>query len=175
MDVRRFQIRYRTQIIRHVLGWRLHTLEDIPAGSFVLEYVSEILSPSQLHAREFDYGYQPMDRAKFILTLKQRPNKQQLHHHEQNEEEKKRTKVIENIAFDASRFGNASSFIRSVCGGSLRFVLLHASARHVPRLLLLAARDIKRGEELTIEHDAIECIKHAMQLQPYCRRTIHVA
>jgi hypothetical protein len=32
LDVRRFELRIRTQLLKHVLGWRLHTLEPIEKG-----------------------------------------------------------------------------------------------------------------------------------------------
>ena len=46
--------------------------------------------------------------------------------------------------------------------GLLAALVLAAS----PRVLLLARRDIARGEELTLAHDGQECAKHSLQLHP---------
>lgn len=67
-------------------------------------------------------------------------------------------------SLDSSRFGNVSSFVRSACDGSLTAVLLHTAASPLPRVLLLARRNIARGEELTLVHDGQDCAKHSMQL-----------
>jgi len=67
-------------------------------------------------------------------------------------------------SLDSSRFGNVSSFVRSACDGSLAAVLLHTAASPLPRVLLLARRDIARGEELTLAHDGQDCAKHSLQL-----------
>jgi len=57
-----------------------------------------------------------------------------------------------------------SSFVRSSCDANLLPVLLHSAASRLPRILMLARRDIARGEELTIAHDGQECAKQSLQL-----------
>src|SRR4051812_47843280 len=77
--------------------------------------------------------------------------------------------------FDASRFGNLSSWIRDTCTGNLTPVLLYTSASRLPRILLLAARDIVRGEELTLQHDPLDCAQHSVALHRHAVVNVYSA
>jgi hypothetical protein len=76
-------------------------------------------------------------------------------------------------SFDATRFGHVSSFLRHSCSGNLRPVLLHSASVHVPRVLLLADRAITRGEELSLAHDAQDCVAHSL-LAPHHQARINL-
>ncbi|KAG9337338.1 hypothetical protein JZ751_028906 [Albula glossodonta] len=59
-------LRIRLQLFRtHKMGWGVRTLQDIPQGTFVCEYVGEIISDSEADVREND---------SYLFNLDNKPN-----------------------------------------------------------------------------------------------------
>lgn len=231
LDLRRFEPRARTQLLRHISGWRLHTLEPLVAGSFFCEYSAEVLSGSASRVRGLEYSYSFAPQAasaagaadrrrsgnyllRVVHTTPQAPPPAPATATPKTPAEmEKRDKLAQSIAsvaissahcswvsldawpdlaarfslfsllcvclpvfsFDASRFGNLCSFVRHACSGNLVPVLLYTAASHVPRIMLMAGRDIERGEELTMMHDAQDCVKQSMHIKTSATINLYAA
>nr|CAB3241457.1 histone-lysine N-methyltransferase EHMT1 [Phallusia mammillata] len=119
-------IRYRLQVYRtHGMGWGLRALESIPRGSFVCDYVGELISDAEADVREDD---------SYLFDLENKDG--------------------DMYCIDARSYGNVSRFINHLCEPNLipiRVFVEHHDIRF-PRLAFFTTRDIKANEELGFDY-----------------------
>uniref|UniRef100_A0A8C6DKB5 [histone H3]-lysine(9) N-methyltransferase n=1 Tax=Moschus moschiferus TaxID=68415 RepID=A0A8C6DKB5_MOSMO len=108
---------YRTQN----MGWGVRSLQDIPLGTFVCEYVGELISDSEADVREED---------SYLFDLDNKDG--------------------ELYCIDARFYGNVSRFINHHCEPNLvpvRVFMSHQDLRF-PRIAFFSTRLIEAGEQL---------------------------
>ncbi|KAG5840843.1 hypothetical protein ANANG_G00192970 [Anguilla anguilla] len=107
------------------MGWGVRALQDIPQGTFVCEYVGEIISNAEGDAREND---------SYLFSLD--------------------SKVGGLYCIDARFYGNISRFINHMCEPNLvpiRVFTIHQDL-HVPHVTFFACRNISAGDELGFDY-----------------------
>ncbi|XP_009992615.1 PREDICTED: histone-lysine N-methyltransferase EHMT1 [Chaetura pelagica] len=112
---------YRTQ----KMGWGVRTMQDIPLGTFVCEYVGELISDSEADVREDDSYLFDLDN-----------------------------KEGEAYCIDARFYGNISRFINHLCEPNLipvRVFMSHQDLRF-PRIAFFSTRQIEAGEEIGFDY-----------------------
>lgn len=112
---------YRTQDV----GWGVRTLQDIPVGTFVCEYVGELISDSEADVREED---------SYLFDLDNKDG--------------------EVYCIDARFYGNVSRFINHHCEPNLvpvRVFMSHQDLRF-PRIAFFSTRLIHAGEQLGFDY-----------------------
>lgn len=115
-------LRVRLQLFRtDEKGWGVRTLQDIPQGTFVCEYVGEIIAEDEAEMRQND-GY--------LFSLDDKPQDQ--------------------YCIDARFYGNISRFLNHMCEPNLlacRVFTTHQDLRF-PHIAFFASESIRAGEEL---------------------------
>ncbi|XP_047426015.1 histone-lysine N-methyltransferase EHMT1 isoform X2 [Mugil cephalus] len=115
-------LRTRLQLFRtSKKGWGVRTLQDIPQGTFICEYVGEIISEAEAEMRQNDA---------YLFSLDDKP--QDLY------------------CIDARFYGNISRFLNHMCEPNLfacRVFTTHQDLRF-PHIAFFASENIKAGEEL---------------------------
>uniref|UniRef100_A0A3Q3WUX9 SET domain-containing protein n=1 Tax=Mola mola TaxID=94237 RepID=A0A3Q3WUX9_MOLML len=97
------------------MGWGVRALQDIPQGSFICEYVGELISDAEADVREDD---------SYLFDLDNKDG--------------------EVYCIDARYYGNISRFINHLCDPNLipvRVFMLHQDLRF-PRIAFFSSRDI---------------------------------
>ncbi|XP_048414668.1 histone-lysine N-methyltransferase EHMT1 isoform X6 [Stegostoma tigrinum] len=119
-------IRVRLQTYRtKKMGWGVRSLQDIPKGHFICEYVGELITDAEADVREDDSYLFDLDN-----------------------------KEGEAYCIDARYYGNVSRFINHLCEPNLipvRVFMSHQDLRF-PRIAFFSSRDIKSGEELGFDY-----------------------
>ncbi|XP_014249022.1 histone-lysine N-methyltransferase EHMT2 [Cimex lectularius] len=107
-------------------SWAVITLCPIPKGSYVCEYVGEIISDCEADTREDD---------SYLFDLDNRDGG-------------------ESYCLDARKYGNITRFINHSCLPNLSPVRVFIGHRdlHFPRIAMFAARDIEPYEELGYDY-----------------------
>ncbi|KAM9324223.1 histone-lysine N-methyltransferase EHMT1 [Gastrophryne carolinensis] len=106
-------------------GWGVRSLQDIPMGTFVCEYVGELISDSEADVREDDT---------FLFDLDNKDG--------------------EVYCIDARFYGNISRFINHLCEPNLlpvRVFMSHQDLRF-PRIAFFSSRQICSGEEIGFDY-----------------------
>uniref|UniRef100_A0A665XBH0 Euchromatic histone-lysine N-methyltransferase 1b n=2 Tax=Echeneis naucrates TaxID=173247 RepID=A0A665XBH0_ECHNA len=115
-------LRTRLQLFRtSKKGWGVRALQDIPKGTFICEYVGEIISEAEAEMRQNDA---------YLFSLDDKP--QDLY------------------CIDARFYGNISRFLNHMCEPNLfacRVFTTHQDLRF-PHIAFFASENIKAGEEL---------------------------
>ncbi|XP_038589635.1 histone-lysine N-methyltransferase EHMT1 isoform X1 [Micropterus salmoides] len=115
-------LRTRLQLFRtSKKGWGVRALQDIPQGTFICEYVGEIISEAEAEMRQNDA---------YLFSLDDKP--QDLY------------------CVDARFYGNISRFLNHMCEPNLfacRVFTTHQDLRF-PHIAFFASENIKAGEEL---------------------------
>ncbi|XP_070759756.1 histone-lysine N-methyltransferase EHMT1a [Enoplosus armatus] len=115
-------LRARLQLFRtQKMGWGVRAMQDIRQGTFICEYVGEIITDSEADKREND---------SFLFTLD--------------------NKVGEVHCIDARLFGNIGRFINHLCEPNLlavRVFTMHQDLRF-PRIAFFSSRPIKAGDQI---------------------------
>uniref|UniRef100_A0A671QBC4 Histone-lysine N-methyltransferase EHMT1-like n=1 Tax=Sinocyclocheilus anshuiensis TaxID=1608454 RepID=A0A671QBC4_9TELE len=116
----------RLQLFRtQMMGWGVKTLQDIPQGTFVCEYVGEIISDAEADVREND---------SYLFSLD--------------------SKVGDMYCVDARFYGNISRFINHHCEPNLfpcRVFTSHQDLRF-PHIAFFACKNISAGDELGFDY-----------------------
>nr|XP_057920138.1 histone-lysine N-methyltransferase EHMT1 [Doryrhamphus excisus] len=102
-------------------GWGVRALQDIPQGTFVCEYIGEIISEAEAEMRQNDA---------YLFSLTDKPQAQ--------------------YCIDARFYGNISRFLNHMCEPNLfacRVFTTHQDLRF-PHIAFFASENIKAGEEL---------------------------
>ncbi|KAM9810754.1 histone-lysine N-methyltransferase EHMT1a [Neosynchiropus ocellatus] len=119
-------LRVRLQLFRtKAMGWGVRAMQDIPQGTFICEYVGEIITDAEADKRDDD---------SFLFTLD--------------------NKVGDVYCVDARLFGNIGRFINHLCEPNLlavRVFTVHQDLRF-PRVAFFSTADIKSGEQLGLDY-----------------------
>ncbi|KAG7480473.1 hypothetical protein MATL_G00056510 [Megalops atlanticus] len=118
--------RVRLQVFRtRNMGWGVRTLQNIPQGTFVCEYVGEIISDAEADIREND---------SYLFNLD--------------------NKVGDVYCIDARFYGNISRFINHMCEPNLLPVQVFTSHQDLrfPHVAFFACRNISAGDELGFDY-----------------------
>ncbi|KAK5870527.1 hypothetical protein PBY51_003468 [Eleginops maclovinus] len=119
-------LRVRLQLFRtQRMGWGVRAMQDIPQGTFVCEYVGEIITDAEADKREND---------SFLFTLD--------------------NKVGDVHCIDARLFGNIGRFINHLCEPNLlavRVFTMHQDLRF-PRIAFFSSCSIKAGEQIGFDY-----------------------
>ncbi|KAM6959204.1 histone-lysine N-methyltransferase EHMT2 [Aplochiton taeniatus] len=119
-------IKVRLQLYRTAkMGWGVRALQDIPQGSFICEYVGELISDAEADVREDD---------SYLFDLDNKDG--------------------EVYCIDARYYGNISRFINHLCDPNIipvRVFMLHQDLRF-PRIAFFSSRDILTGQELGFDY-----------------------
>uniref|UniRef100_A0A6P8SEV2 [histone H3]-lysine(9) N-methyltransferase n=1 Tax=Geotrypetes seraphini TaxID=260995 RepID=A0A6P8SEV2_GEOSA len=107
------------------MGWAVRSMQDIPIGTFVCEYVGEMISNSEADVREDD---------SYLFDLDNKDG--------------------EVYCIDARFYGNISRFINHLCEPNLipvRIFMSHQDLRF-PRIAFFSSRKIEAGEQLGFDY-----------------------
>lgn len=106
-------------------GWGIRTLRPIPKGTYVCEYIGEIISDCEADHREDD---------SYLFDLDNKDG--------------------ETFCIDARHYGNVARFINHMCVPNLQPVRVFIDHQdlHFPRIAFFANRDIAAEEELGFDY-----------------------
>uniref|UniRef100_A0A3B3ZH67 SET domain-containing protein n=1 Tax=Periophthalmus magnuspinnatus TaxID=409849 RepID=A0A3B3ZH67_9GOBI len=107
------------------IGWGVKAMQDIPQGTFVCEYVGEIITDTEADKREDD---------SFLFTLG--------------------NKVGEAHCIDSRLFGNIGRFLNHLCEPNLLAVkvfTMHQDLRF-PRIAFFSSRPIRAGDQIGFDY-----------------------
>jgi len=115
-------------------GWGVKTLENIKRGSFVVEYVGEVITNDEAEERGKKYD---AEGRTYLFDLD----------YNLGADENKYT-------VDAAMYGNVSHFINHCCDPNLAIfnVWIDCLDPDLPRLCMFALRDIMKGEQITFDY-----------------------
>ncbi|XBI93701.1 hypothetical protein VPH35_030480 [Triticum aestivum] len=144
-------IKFRLQVFKtKSMGWGVKTLNYIPSGSFVCEYIGEVLDDEEAQKRMTDeylfaIGHNYYDESlweglsRSIPSLQNGPGK---------DEET-------GFAVDASKMGNFAKFINHSCTPNLyaQNVLYDHDDKSAPHIMFFACEDIPPGQELVYHYN----------------------
>ncbi|KAM9821514.1 histone-lysine N-methyltransferase EHMT1a isoform 9-T10 [Syngnathus typhle] len=115
-------LRVRLQLFKtEKMGWGVRLMQDVPRGTFICEYVGEIITDTEADTREND---------SFLFTLND--------------------KVDDIHCIDARLFGNIGRFINHLCEPNLlalKVFTMHQDLRF-PRIAFFSSRTIKAGDQI---------------------------
>jgi len=114
-------------------GWGVKSLDNIKKGSFVVEYVGEVITSEEAERRGKQYDE---DGRTYLFDLDFNRGEDNLY------------------TVDAARHGNLSHFINHACDPNLSIfnVYINCLDLDLPQLCLFARRDIRKGEQLTFDY-----------------------
>merc|ERR1719481_2391125 len=114
-------------------GWGVKALENIKSGSFVVEYVGEVITSEQAEERGKKYD---AEGRTYLFDLDFNLGDENLY------------------TVDAAFYGNVSHFINHSCDPNLNIfnVYVNCLDPNMPRLCLFAKREIKKGEQITFDY-----------------------
>lgn len=144
-------MKFRLQVFKtKSMGWGVKTLDFIPCGSFVCEYIGEVLDDEEAQKRTTDeylfaIGHNYYDEilweglSRSIPSLQKGPGK---------DEES-------GFAVDASKMGNFAKFINHSCTPNLfaQNVLYDHDDKSVPHIMFFACENIQPCEELAYHYN----------------------
>ncbi|KAI4501946.1 hypothetical protein M0802_002628 [Mischocyttarus mexicanus] len=115
-------------------GWGVKTLQSIKKGSFVTEYVGEVISSDEADKRGKEYDAAGRT---YLFDL------------DYNETDNQCLYTV-----DAAVYGNISHFINHSCDPNLMVygVWIDCLDPNLPKLALFAAKDIQKDEEITFDY-----------------------
>ncbi|XP_010677133.2 histone-lysine N-methyltransferase, H3 lysine-9 specific SUVH6 [Beta vulgaris subsp. vulgaris] len=133
-------------------GWGLRSLSSIPSGSFVCEYIGELLDDKEAEQRVgndeylFDIGQNYSDptlREELSALMPDKPSSCR--------------DVVENVGFtlDAGIYGNVGRFINHSCSPNLfaQNVLYDHDDKRIPHIMMFACENIPPLQELTYHYN----------------------
>jgi len=121
---------YRTE---NGCGWGVKTMENIKKGTFVVEYVGEIITSEEAEERGKKYD---AEGRTYLFDLDFNSGAENPY------------------TVDAANFGNVSHFVNHSCDPNLAVFNVWIDCLHpdLPRLAMFAVRDIIKGEQLTFDY-----------------------
>ena len=114
-------------------GWGVKAMENIKAGSFVVEYVGEVITSEVAEERGKKYD---AEGRTYLFDLDFNLGEENIY------------------TVDAAFYGNLSHFINHSCDPNLNIfsVFINNLDPNMPQLAMFARRDIKRGEQITFDY-----------------------
>ncbi|EOY10855.1 hypothetical protein QUC31_009792 [Theobroma cacao] len=122
-------------------GWGVKTLQDLPKGTFVCEYIGEILTNTELDERNMKSSGR--ERHTYPVTLDADWGSERI------------LKDEEALCLDATFCGNVARFINHRCFDANLIdipVEVETPDRHYYHLALFTTRDVRASEELTWDY-----------------------
>ncbi|KAI4350077.1 hypothetical protein L6164_010600 [Bauhinia variegata] len=145
-------------LTREGKGWGLRTLEDLPMGSFICEYVGEILTNMELYERIMNSGSD--ERHTYPVTLDADWGSERV------------LKDEEALCLDATYNGNVARFINHRCSDANLIdipVEVETPDRHYYHLAFFTTTEVSAYEELTWDY-GIDFDDHDHPIQAFqCR------
>ncbi|KAL2348207.1 hypothetical protein Fmac_002207 [Flemingia macrophylla] len=133
-------------------GWGVRSLNSIPSGSFICEYIGELLEDKEAEQRTgndeylFDIGNNFSNNTLLDELLTVMPDAQTSSH-----------EVVKDGGFtiDAAQFGNVGRFINHSCSPNLyaQNVLYDHHDNRMPHIMFFAAENIPPLQELTYDYN----------------------
>jgi euchromatic histone-lysine N-methyltransferase len=133
-------------------GWGVRSLNSIPSGSFICEYIGELLEDKEAERRTgndeylFDIGNNYNDSSLWDGLSSLMPDVQATS-----------CEVVEDGGFtiDAAQYGNVGRFINHSCSPNLyaQNVLYDHEDNRIPHIMLFAAENIPPLQELTYHYN----------------------
>lgn len=143
-------------------GWGLRTLDELPKGAFICEYVGEILTNTELHKRTVQNEKRSKHVHQVLLDA--------------NWGSEGVSRDEEALCLDPTFYGNVGRFVNHRCYDSNLVVIpveVETPDRHYYHVAFFAARKIKAFEELTwdygIDFDGTDIAFECMCGSKYCR------
>ncbi|XP_023641443.1 histone-lysine N-methyltransferase SUVR4 isoform X2 [Capsella rubella] len=121
-------------------GWGLRTLHDLPKGTFICEYIGEILTNTELYERNIRFSG---ERHTYPVTL------------DADWGSEKELKDEEALCLDATICGNVARFINHRCEDANMIdipVEIETPDRHYYHIAFFTLRDVKAMDELTWDY-----------------------
>ncbi|XP_072289075.1 histone-lysine N-methyltransferase EHMT1a isoform X2 [Eucyclogobius newberryi] len=119
-------LRVRLQVYKtQKMGWGVRAMQDIPQGTFICEYVGEIITDTEADKREDD---------SFLFTLG--------------------NKVGEAHCIDSRLYGNIGRFLNHLCEPNLLAVkvfTMHQDLRF-PRIAFFTSRPVRAGDQIGFDY-----------------------
>jgi len=114
-------------------GWGVKALENIKQGSFVVEYVGEVITSEQAEERGKKYD---AEGRTYLFDLDFNLGDENLY------------------TVDAAFYGNLSHFINHSCEPNLNIfnVYINNLDPNMPQLCLFAKKEIKKGDQITFDY-----------------------
>jgi len=114
-------------------GWGVKAMENIKAGSFVVEYVGEVITSDVAEERGKKYD---AEGRTYLFDLDFNLGEENIY------------------TVDAAFYGNLSHFINHSCDPNLFIfsVFINNLDPNMPQLAMFAKKDIKRGEQITFDY-----------------------
>ncbi|KAG6750697.1 hypothetical protein POTOM_045206 [Populus tomentosa] len=137
-------------------GWGLRTLQDLPKGSFICEYVGEILTNTELYERNIQN--RGSNRHTYPVTL------------DADWGSEKVLRDEEALCLDATFSGNVARFINHRChDGNLIDIPVEVETpdRHYYHLAFFTTRDVTASEELTWFSETLTYTYFTLHLLPF--------
>ncbi|XP_065331478.1 histone-lysine N-methyltransferase SUV39H2-like isoform X1 [Cloeon dipterum] len=147
-------------------GWGVQAREYIPQGTFVCEYVGEMIARWVVHQRTRD---EYKGKSNYIFDLDFNPTTEQERFDSEGYE-------ILPYSVDATVRGNVSHFINHSCEPNLGVygVFVDCLDPHMPRLGMFAIRDIQCGDEIFFDYTAQYLLKRRKK-GPKSKRSVNSA
>ncbi|CAF1044909.1 unnamed protein product [Adineta ricciae] len=124
-------------------GWGLRTLHDLPRGTYICQYIGELITSDQGHERA-----QTMDdRYQTSLDLVKQIHYEDNNTHRQNNDEEEEDPYV----IDGSLYSNLGKYFNHSCDPNMYIqnVFIESHDLHFPNLALFTRTRVKAGEELT--------------------------
>uniref|UniRef100_A0A1J3H7A5 Histone-lysine N-methyltransferase SUVR4 n=1 Tax=Noccaea caerulescens TaxID=107243 RepID=A0A1J3H7A5_NOCCA len=121
-------------------GWGIRTLQDLPKGTFVCEYIGEILTNTELYERNLRSS---SERHTYPVTL------------DGDWGSEKELKDEEALCLDATICGNVARFVNHRCEDANLIdipVEIETPDRHYYHIAFFTIRDVKAMDELTWDY-----------------------
>ncbi|CAH2055119.1 unnamed protein product, partial [Thlaspi arvense] len=121
-------------------GWGIRTLQDLPKGTFVFEYIGEILTNTELYERNMRSS---SERHTYPVTL------------DADWGSEKDLKDEEALCLDATICGNVARFVNHRCEDANLIdipVEIETPDRHYYHIAFFTIRDVKAMDELTWDY-----------------------
>ncbi|XP_062184153.1 histone-lysine N-methyltransferase, H3 lysine-9 specific SUVH5-like [Phragmites australis] len=144
-------MKFRLQVFKtKSMGWGVRTLDFIPSGSFVCEYIGEVLEDEEAQKRTTDeylfaIGHNYYDESLWEGLSRSIPSLQ------------KGPDIDDEAGFavDASEMGNFAKFINHSCTPNLyaQNVLYDHDDKSVPHIMFFACDDIRPRQELAYHYN----------------------
>lgn len=119
-------LRVRLQVYRtQKMGWGVRAMQDIPQGTFICEYVGEIITDTEADKRDDD---------SFLFTLG--------------------NKVGDAHCIDSRLFGNVGRFLNHLCEPNILAVKVFTmhQDRRFPRIAFFSSRTIRAGDQIGFDY-----------------------
>ncbi|XP_009596759.3 histone-lysine N-methyltransferase, H3 lysine-9 specific SUVH6-like [Nicotiana tomentosiformis] len=129
-------------------GWGLRSRDYVSSGSFICEYVGELLHEKEAEKRT-DHDEYLFDVSNYDEEIPERNNKFEV------ESNCSQRKDEDGFTLDAARYGNVGRFINHSCSPNLyaQNVMYDHGDRRVPHIMFFASKSIVPLEELTYHYN----------------------